>query len=135
MYPSHLPERILSLRITHWGLAGYFGRNKTIETVEHCFYWPSLKRDVARLVGQCRTCQLAKQRKQNMGLHTLLSVSNYPWQNVSVDFVLGLSKTAQKDNFILVVDHFSKMSHFLLCSRTFDASQITMIYFNEVVRL
>jgi len=42
------------------GLAGHFERNKTIETVEHCFYWSSLKRDVARLVGQYRMCQLAK---------------------------------------------------------------------------
>ena len=47
------------------GLTGHFGRNKTIEAVEHHFYWPSLKRDVARLVsqGQYRTCQLTKQQK------------------------------------------------------------------------
>ncbi|XP_072986675.1 uncharacterized protein [Typha latifolia] len=45
------------------GLSGHFGRDKTIEKVERQFYWPSLKRDVAKLVGQCRTCQLAKHRK------------------------------------------------------------------------
>jgi len=48
------------------GLAGHFGHNKTIEVVEYRFYWPSLKRDVAKLVGRCHTCQLAKQRKQNI---------------------------------------------------------------------
>ena len=74
------------------GLAGHFRRNKTIEAVEHRFYWPSLKRDVARLVSQCRTCQLAKQRKQNTGLYTPLPVPNSPWQDVSMDFVLGLPK-------------------------------------------
>ena len=42
------------------GLTGHFRRNKIIEAVEHHFYWSSLKRDVARLVSQCRTCQLAK---------------------------------------------------------------------------
>ena len=28
------------------GLAGYFGKDKTIVLVADCFYWPSLKRDV-----------------------------------------------------------------------------------------
>ena len=72
VYLSHLLERFLSLGITCWGLAGNFGLNNTIEAVKHRFYWPSLKRDVARLIGQCRICQLAKQHKQNMGLYTPL---------------------------------------------------------------
>ena len=33
------------------GLAGHFGRDKTIEEVERQFYWPGLKRGVAKIVG------------------------------------------------------------------------------------
>jgi len=33
------------------GLAGHFGREKIIKAVESLFYWPSLKKDVARLIG------------------------------------------------------------------------------------
>jgi len=44
-------------------------------------YWPSLKRDIAKHVGRCHTCQLAKQQKQNTGLYTPLSVSNCLWQH------------------------------------------------------
>ena len=43
------------------GLVGHFGNEKTIEAVEYQFYWPRLKRDVAKHVGRCHTCQLAKQ--------------------------------------------------------------------------
>ena len=64
------------------GLAGHFGRDKTIEEVERQFYWLGLKSDVAKIVGQCRTCQLAKHRKQNTGLYTDLPVPDRPWQDV-----------------------------------------------------
>ena len=43
------------------GLAGHFGRNKTILDVEEQFYWPGLKRNVANIVARCRTCAVAKQ--------------------------------------------------------------------------
>jgi len=83
-------------------------------------------RDIALLVGQCPTCQLTKQQKQNTGLYSPLPVSNCPWQDVSMDFVLGLSKTVRKHDSILdVVDCFSKMAHFLSYSKTSDASRIT----------
>ncbi|KAF7839637.1 putative mitochondrial protein [Senna tora] len=42
------------------GLAGHFGRDKTIALIEDRFYWPSLKRDVARVLSQCRTCDLLR---------------------------------------------------------------------------
>lgn len=41
------------------GLAGDFGRDKTIEEIECQFYWPSLKKFVAKIVGTCKTCPSA----------------------------------------------------------------------------
>ena len=65
----------LVLELHVGGLAGHFGRDKTIEEVERQFYWPTLKRDVAKIISQCRTCQVAKHRK---GLYTPFPVPSCP---------------------------------------------------------
>ena len=117
-------------------VAGHFGRDKTIALVEDRFYWPSLKKDVSRIVAQCKTCQLAKAKKQNTGLCTPLLVPHEPWKDVSMDLVLGLPRTARGHDYILVVvDIFSKMTHFILCNKTNDASHVAKLFFKVVFKL
>ena len=118
------------------GLAGHFGLDKTITAVEHQFYWPTLKRDVGNIVAQCRVCAFAMQVRKNVGLYTLLPVLMRPWDDVSMDFVLGLPRRVRhQDSIMVVVDRFSKMAHFVPCSKTSDATRVAQLYFREVVRL
>ena len=136
----HIPRTSLRDFLT-WeclvgGLAGHFSRDKTIVAVEYKFYWPTLKRDVGNIVAQRRVCTLAKQVKKNVGLSTPLPVPTHSWDDVSMDFILGLPRTARRhDSIMVVVDRFSKMAHFVLCLKTSDASKVTSPYFREIVRL
>nr|GEX39167.1 hypothetical protein [Tanacetum cinerariifolium] len=75
------------------GLAGHFGRDKTLALLREQFYWPKMERDVNRLLERCRTCHIAKTHSSNAGLYTLLSVLVALWEDVSLDFVLGLPRT------------------------------------------
>ncbi|GJZ03035.1 RNA-directed DNA polymerase [Tanacetum coccineum] len=82
------------------GLAGHFGRDKTLALLREQFYWPKMERDINRLLERCRTCHIAKTYSSNA-----------------------------------VIDQFSKMAHFVHCSKTFDTSQVARLYFAEIVKL
>jgi len=64
-----------------------------------------------------------------------IPVLDRPWQDVSIDFMLGLPKTIRRHDSVFVgVDHFSKMTHFFPCNKTSDA-RIAQIYFDGMVEL
>ena len=118
------------------GLAGYFRRDKTIALVEDRFYWPSLKNDVARIVTQCRTCQLAKAKKQNTGLYTPLPVPHEPWKDVSMDFVLGLPRTTRgHDSILVVVDGFLRWYILFRVTKPMMLHMLLNYFFRQVVKL
>nr|GEY01134.1 putative reverse transcriptase domain-containing protein [Tanacetum cinerariifolium] len=118
------------------GLAGHFGRDKTLALLRGHFYWPKMERDISRIIARCRVCHVAKTQHTNAGLYTPLLVPAAPWEDVSLDFVVGLPcNQRHKDSIMVVVDRFSKMAHFVPCSKTYDASQVARLYFAEIVRL
>jgi hypothetical protein len=134
--PKTFVREFLIWEIYARGFSGHFGRNKSIEEVECQFFWSSLKRDVAKLVGQCQTYQLAMHKKQNTCLYNPLLVPICPWQDVSMNFVLRLPRTTKKhDSIFVVVDHFSKRTHFIPCTNITEASKVEKLYFNEIVKL
>nr|GEX64429.1 reverse transcriptase domain-containing protein [Tanacetum cinerariifolium] len=62
--------------------------------------------DVNRLLERCHTCHIAKTHSSNASLYTPLSVSIAPWDDFSLDFVLGLSLTQRaKDSVMLITPH------------------------------
>jgi len=129
--------RLLLLQEAHLGgLMGHFGAKKTEDILAGHFFWPKMRRDMDRFVARCTTCQKAKSRLNPHGLYMPLPVPSVPWEDISMDFVLGLPRTRNgRDGIFVVVDRFFKMAHFIPCHKTDDATHITDLFFREIVRL
>jgi hypothetical protein len=129
--------RLLLLQEAHGGgLMGHFGAKKTEDVLAGHFFWPKMRRDVERFVARCTTCQKAKLRLNPHGLYMPLPVPSAPWEDISMDFMLGLPRTRKgRDSIFVVVDRFSKMAHFIPCHKTDDATHVADLFFREIVRL
>jgi transposase InsO family protein len=129
--------RLLLLQEAHGGgLMGHFGVKKTEDVLADHFFWPRMRRDVERFIARCTTCQKAKSRLNPHGLYMPLPVPNVPWEDISMDFVLGLPRTKKgRDSIFVVVDRFSKMAHFIPCHKSDDATNVADLFFREIVRL
>jgi len=74
------------------GLGEHFGIYKATTLVRKRYFWPIINKDVKNFVKCCKICQLGKGRTKNKILYTPLLVSKRPWEDICVDFVMGLPK-------------------------------------------
>jgi hypothetical protein len=114
----------------------HFGVKKSEDMMDAHFFWPKMRRDVERYVSRCITCNRAKSRLKPHSLYIPLPISSVPWEDISMDFVLGLSRTKrERDSIFVVLHHFSKMDHFISYHMSDNASRVADLFFAEIVHL
>ena len=111
---------------------GHFGWRKTYEMLADHFYWLKMRRDVQRLVQRCIACHKAKSKLNPHGLYTPLPIPSAPWEDISMDFVLGLPRTKRGRAIFVEVDRSSKMAHFIPCHKSDDASHIASLFLGKL---
>ncbi|PKI68069.1 hypothetical protein CRG98_011665 [Punica granatum] len=88
---------------------GQVGRDRTLHLVQTSYFWPTIHKEVEKYVQSCK-----------------------PWVDISIDLVLSLPHTQRgNDSIYVVVDRFSKITHFISCKKTTDDVQVAQLYFQE----
>jgi hypothetical protein len=90
------------------------GSTKMYHDLRQQFWWTGMKHKAARYVAECDIYQKVKANYMKPGgLLQLLSIPEWKWNDISMDFILGLPMTARKFDLIwVIVDRLSKSAHF-----------------------
>jgi hypothetical protein len=101
------------------------------------FWWKRMKMDIAKYVASCGICQKVKvEHKRPAGLLKPLEIPEWKWENIAMDFVVGLSRSPRgKDAICEVIDRLIKVAHFIPMKQTSSAADLVSLYIKEVVRL
>ncbi|KAL0537688.1 hypothetical protein IC582_026673 [Cucumis melo] len=113
------------------------GSTKMYQDLKRVYWWRNMKREVAEFVSRCLVCQQVKALRQKpAGLLQPLSIPEWKWENVSMDFITGLPRTLRGFTVIwVVVDRLTKSAHFVPGKSTYTASKWAQLYMSEIVRL
>jgi hypothetical protein len=57
-----------------------------------------------------------------------------PWKSISLDFITDLPLSKSYDVILTMVDHFTKITHFLLCLKTFTSQHTINIVIREIFK-
>ncbi|KAA0048617.1 ty3-gypsy retrotransposon protein [Cucumis melo var. makuwa] len=70
------------------------GSTKMYQDLKRVYWWRNMKREVAEFVSKCLVFQQVKAPRQKpAGLLQPLSIPEWKWENVSMDFITGLPRT------------------------------------------
>jgi hypothetical protein len=106
-------------------VGGHSGFLKTYHRVKKDFFWDGLKTDVQMFVEECLVCQQNKvETIKTLGLLQPLSIPSQCWEEVSIDFIIGLPKYEGKSVIMVIVDRMTKYAHFCALSHPFKAKQL-----------
>ncbi|WVZ63933.1 LOW QUALITY PROTEIN: hypothetical protein U9M48_013523 [Paspalum notatum var. saurae] len=113
------------------------GSTKMYHDLKERFWWYGMKRAVAEYVAVCDTCQRVKAGHQRpAGLLQPLKIPEWKWEEISMDFIVGLARTQKGYNSIgVVVDRLTKVAHFIPVNTTYSGARLAELYISRIVCL
>ena len=96
-----------------------------------------MKREVARYVAECDTCRRVKaDHLKKSGSLQHLSIPAWKWEDISMDFIVGLQNTSRKhDSIWVVVDRLTKSAHFIPVHTRYSVKQYVELYISRILCL
>ena len=87
-------------------LSIHSGSNKMYHDLKQRFWWTKMKIEIARYIAKCDTCQKVKAiHLRSAGELQPLPIPSWKWEDISMDFIIGLPKTSKGfDSIWVIVD-------------------------------
>jgi hypothetical protein len=114
--PNLTPIKESILREAHDSLYSIHpGSTKMYKDLKTHYWWYGMKHDIAEYVSLCDTCQRVKAEHQRpAGLLQPLKIPEWKWQEIGMDFIVGLPRTQTGyDSIWVIVDRLTKVAHFI----------------------
>jgi hypothetical protein len=113
------------------------GSTKMYHDLRQQFWWTRMKHEAARYISECDTCRKVKADYMKPGrLLQPLSVPEWKWNDLSMDFIVGSPLTARMfDSIWVIIDRLSKSAHFIHVHTRYDAQKYVEIYLARVLCL
>ncbi|GKE65230.1 putative reverse transcriptase domain-containing protein [Tanacetum coccineum] len=85
------------------------------QDLQKLYWWPNMKAEITTYVSKCLTCTKVKIEYQKpSGLLVQPKIPQWKWENITMDFVTKLPRTAAgQDTIWVIVDRLTKSAHFL----------------------
>ena len=96
-----------------------------------------MKKEIAAYVARCDNCSRVKAvHLKSTGLLQPLSFPGQKWEEISMDFIIGVPHTHQgHDSIWVIVDRLTKAAHFLPVSTQYHTGKYAELYVAQIMRL
>jgi hypothetical protein len=113
------------------------GSTKMYQDLKLKFWWSNMNDDIAKHVAECDTCHRMKaSHLKSAGVLQPLLIPMWKWDDISMDFIVGLPLTARKKDCIwVIVDRLTKTVPFIAVHTTYSVQQYAELYMDQIVRL
>jgi hypothetical protein len=111
------------------------GTNKIYQDWKKNFWWTRMKREIARYVSECDTYwRIKADHLRPTGNLQPLSIPEWKWENICMDYIVGLPRTSRGYNSIWVImDRLTKSAHFIPIATTYRVRQYAELYISHIV--
>jgi hypothetical protein len=113
------------------------GTTKMYQDLKQHYWWTKMKIKIARYVARCDTCRRVKAiHMKTAGPLQSLPTPTWKWEDISMDFIMGLPRTTKGfDSIWVIIDRLIKIAHFLLVKVKYTVDTYAELYIARILSL
>jgi hypothetical protein len=110
---------------------------KMYQDLKQHYWWTKMKIEIARYVARYDNCRRAKTvHMKTAGPLQSLPTPTWKWEDISMDFIVGLPKAVKGfDSIWVIIDRLTKVAHFLPVKTYYPVITYAQIYIARILSL